>query len=259
MYPSEYNLKASLFLAQPFLEIKYTMRMLVLAGGFGERLKKVVSDVPKPLAPINGTPFLQFLIEYWVSNGLLDFTFLLHHKSEQVIDFLNFQKTLYPSKVKIDWLVEKIPMGTGGAIASAVHELNLKDDFLVSNADTWVGCGIKKIFASKAPSILTVQSIDVSRYGEIKLDKNSIVTAIQEKGQIKSAGWINAGQYKLCPEFFKNMHGKFFSLEKKVLVTLVENSVLKAILTTSDFIDIGIPSDYFRFCDWINSDKRNKL
>ena len=86
------------------------MKLIVLAGGFGNRLKSALSDVPKPLAPVSGEPFLKLQIEHWRDQGLCDFTFLLHHKADQIIDFLQLQRSNSLRGCKVDWLVEPSPM-----------------------------------------------------------------------------------------------------------------------------------------------------
>ncbi len=121
------------------------MRLLVLAGGLGTRLKTAVADVPKALAPVGGMPFLQVQIEQWVAQGLHEFTLLLHHQAEQIIAFLKAQQTGLLKNCSVNWVVEPMLMDTGGAIAYAVKELDIKDNFLMTNADTWLGGGISEL------------------------------------------------------------------------------------------------------------------
>jgi D-glycero-alpha-D-manno-heptose 1-phosphate guanylyltransferase len=96
------------------------MKLLVLAGGFGTRLKTAVADVPKALAPVGGVPFLQLQIEHWLAQGLREFTFLLHHQADQIIAFLQAQQNGLLRDCQVDWLIEPVPMNTGGALAHAV-------------------------------------------------------------------------------------------------------------------------------------------
>jgi D-glycero-alpha-D-manno-heptose 1-phosphate guanylyltransferase len=235
------------------------MRLLVLAGGFGTRLKTAVADVPKALAPIGGTPFLQLQIEHWLAQGLRELTFLLHHQAELIITFLQAQKLGPLKDCKVEWIIEPVPMGTGGALAYAVNALDITNDFLMTNADTWLGSGIGKMLQSAIPAIAVVKQPDVSRYGQVHLDQNKYVTAFVEKNNQRSARWINAGLCHLSAEQFKDWNGKPFSLERDLFVTLVQNRSLMAIPLKTDFIDIGVPSDYYRFCRWVEGGRQTPL
>ena len=104
--------------------------LIVLAGGFGSRLKTAVSDVPKPLAPIGDKTFLEYLINNWTKVGIKDITFLLHYESEKIIELLKSlsEKSFYKN-VSFSFLVEDIPLGTGGSILNAIKVLNIKESF----------------------------------------------------------------------------------------------------------------------------------
>lgn len=224
------------------------MKMLVLAGGFGTRLEPVVPDLPKALAPVNGVPFLGLLMQRWINQGLSDFTFLLHHRSDQLISFLDVQKTLIPAHVHVNWVVEPKPLGTGGSIANAVSKLNLIDDFLVANADTWLDSGVDKLMEVEPPAVLVAYKFDTGRYGRIESGRDGLVLQINEKCSIKSAGWVSAGVYKFSPNMFQFMANTAFSLERGFLKNLVEKNMLKSVPILEDFVDIGVPADYQNFC-----------
>ena len=235
------------------------MRLLVLAGGFGTRLKSVVNDVPKALAPVGSVPFLQLQIEHWYAQGIREFSFLLHHQADQIITFLQIQKSIKLKDCHVNWLIEPTPMDTGGAIAYAVNQLNLSGDFLATNADTWLGGGISEMMQAVCPAIAVVNLPDVSRYGQVHFNEHSSVISFTEKTNHKSAGWINAGLSLLCAELFQDWNGKPFSLERDLYALLVKRSTLSAVPLQTDFIDIGIPSEYFRFCRWLEEGKQIKL
>ena len=235
------------------------MRMLVLAGGFGTRLQSVIAQVPKALAPVHGVPFLYLQIENWISQGLRSFVFLLHHQADQIISFLNEEANRLLRGCEVVWLIEPIPMGTGGAVAYAVSELGISGNFLLTNADTWLGMGLKELSVSSAPSLAVVRSSDTHRYGQVQLDSNSCVVAFTEKEGATQAGWINAGLCNLNVDLFRNWNGQPFSLEKVSLPQFVRQGLLKAVILQTDFIDIGVPDDYLRFCHWIKSNRRGKL
>ena len=234
--------------------------IFVLAGGFGSRLKTVVSDVPKPLAPVCGKPFLLHLIEHLVSQGAKEFVLLLHYEAdliqsmiEEVVDRNDMDG------VTITSIVEDSPLGTGGSIMNAIKVLNINESFLVVNADTWLGDGIKQLSLSSPNSIAAVKVKDCSRYGALVVVDRKVERFL-EKESSYSDGLINAGLYHLNPDIFTGFLGRVsFSLEGDVFPSIACNGVLSAIQIDANFIDIGIPEDYFRFCKWIESGKEIEL
>lgn len=233
--------------------------MLVLAGGFGTRLRSVVSEVPKPLAPVIDQPYLHYLIEHLIEQGLTSLTFLLHHQADLIETFLESLESRGHFKgCKLHALIEPRPLGTGGAVAYAVQQLQLSGAFLVTNADTWLGSGVKQVLEVPPPSIALIRVKNTERYGSVQLQHNSVV-AFEEKQSSAGPGWINAGLYHLHANLFQGWNGQSFSLERELFPKLASNGRLHAIPLKADFIDIGIPEDYFRFCRWIESGKTGVL
>ena len=233
--------------------------LLVLAGGFGTRLRSAVSDVPKPLAPVAGRPFLQYLIEGWVEQGVTQLTFLIHHQADLIEAFLELQKMEGRLKgCKLRTLSEPQPLGTGGAVAYAVRQLGLTGSFLVTNADTWLGSGVERVFAAAIPAIGVVRVENSERYGSVKLRENRVI-AFEEKQDSAGPGWINAGLYHLHADLFRGWNFQPFSLERELFPKLVAAGLLEAVPLATEFIDIGIPDDYYRFGRWIDSEKSGVL
>lgn len=234
-------------------------RLLVLAGGFGTRLRSAVADVPKPLVPVAGRPYLSYLLESWVSQGVTAITFLLHYKAELITSFLKQQIKEGPfQNLDIEFVVEPAPLGTGGAIAFAIKHCGIKGDFLVANADTWLGAGIAALAKSQAPAIAAIGVEDVGRYGILDI-RDGRVSGFKEKQKEISRGWINAGLYHLEEKLFATWDGEPFSIERDLFPSLAERGNLTAVALDTDFIDIGVPEDYFRFCRWIESGRRVAL
>lgn len=233
--------------------------LLVLAGGFGTRLRSVVSNVPKALAPVGGRPFLNYLLDAWLGQGITQLTFLLHHQGESIEAFLEQQKAsglLAECQVRISY--EPQPLGTGGAVAYAVRQLGLTGPFLVTNADTWLGKGIEQVSAQKMPAIGIVHVRNSERYGGVQVRENQIVH-FAEKQDSTGPSWINAGLYYLHADLFEHWNGRPFSLERDLFPKLVAAGQLHATPLETEFIDIGIPDDYHRFSRWINSEKSGEL
>ena len=234
--------------------------ILVLAGGFGSRLKPIVSDVPKPLAPVCGKPFLIHLLENLYSLGAREFVFLLHYEADAIkkiiAEVINNNEL---DGVKITSLVEDIPLGTGGSIMNAVNVLNITESFMVINADTWLGSGFKQLSQSSPNSIAAVRVKDCSRYGALDVLGGKIKQFLEKKSSYGS-GLINAGLYHLSPDIFNKVLDKTsFSLEVDIFPSVADMGMLSAIEIDTDFIDIGVPEDYLRFCSWIELGKKSEL
>lgn len=233
--------------------------LIVLAGGFGTRLRSAVSDVPKPLAPVVDRPFLHYLIETWVAQGVTELTFLLHHQAELIEDFVAHQKAEGRFKdCEVRIVTEPQPLGTGGAIAHAIRQIGESGSFLVTNADTWLGTGIKQVHAADAPAIAIVRIEDAGRYGKVEARQERVI-AFEEKQDGTGSGWINAGLYHLHADVFRDWDGKPFSVERILFPVLVAAGRLQAVPLQTEFIDIGIPDDYHRFCRWIDTKKTGVL
>lgn len=235
------------------------MRMLVLAGGFGTRLQTAVAVVPKALAPVGATPFLHLQIEHWIAQGLRSFVFLLHYQAEHIIGYLRSQQTGLLKDCQVEWVIEPAPMDTGGAVAHAVKELNLSGDFLLTNADTWLGDGVNALMQKTSPAMAVVRLRNVERYGQVHFDSDARVTAFAEKNAHPESGWINAGLCRLNAGLFADWDGRPFSLERDLFSVLVRQAALQAVPLQTDFMDIGIPEDYYRFCHWIESGRQGQL
>jgi D-glycero-alpha-D-manno-heptose 1-phosphate guanylyltransferase len=225
--------------------------LIVLAGGFGTRLKSVINATPKALADINGTPFLTYLFSNWIRAGFNNFIFSLHYESEQIIEYLNKNRNTFLENCSIQYVVEPTPMGTGGAISFLLEKLYIEDDFFLTNADTWVEFHLDELdkFPESTIGIINVQ--DTGRFGKVEIDKDLYVTEFKEKDNNSSKGYINAGIYKLRKALFINTGLFNYSLEKSVFPQLVKENKIKACIIESKFLDIGVPEDYNLFCNWV--------
>lgn len=222
--------------------------LLVLAGGFGTRLRSVIDGVPKPLAPIGDVPFLFYQIDNWVMQGAERITFLLHYRADQIVDYIKYLKRERSFNCELNWISEVRPLNTGGAVANAVKTLSIDQDFLVANADTWLTSGLRALSKAKAPSIGVVKVTDTGRFGRVCLDKDAVILKLVEKEDLSVPGWINAGLYKLCPDLFASWNEKPLSLERDLFTQLVRDCNLFAVKLEHEFIDIGTPDDYLNFC-----------
>jgi len=234
------------------------MKLLILAGGKGTRLKSAVPDFPKVLAPINNKPFLDFQMINWLSQGVSSFIFILHHDAAVIMDHIIAQYPELYKKKLIEFVIEPTPLDTGGAVANAIKELNIAGKFLVTNADTWLGSGLSDLWKSNSPSLGIVSVPNISRFGKVNFDKDK-VTSFEEKNNKSEEGYINAGIFFFDAIDFNFCNDKIFSLERNFLPSLVAKGKLGAVILNTDFIDIGVPSDYNAFRLLIESKKTNKL
>lgn len=223
-----------------------TPPLVVLAGGFGTRLRSVVSDVPKTIAPIGKTPFLHCLMDSWIRQGVRSFIFLLYHEAEKIVAALDGYLNTVATSIKTDWIVEPEPLGTGGSIANAVRQRQMEGDFLVANSDTWLSGGIAEIKVWPSPTLTVVEVENSHRYGQVKISGDTVAEFVEKKNSLGKS-WINAGLYRLNAGIFADWDGKAFSLETNLFPKLVAEKKLKACPIRADFTDIGVPEDYEKF------------
>ena len=230
-----------------------TETAIILAGGLGTRLRAVLPDTPKCLAPVGDTPFLFLLIDSLRRRGIEDIVLALGYKADSVIDALrNFDP-----KKQIRSVTESSPLGTGGAMLQAMRKTGLTQA-IVLNGDTFFNGSLASLTAPLKETegelcrmaILPVE--DRARYGGIQLDRadseSGIVTGFREKGS-SEPGWINAGYYRVHLSCFDaQAEGAAFSFEEKTLPALVARGHLSYTKLQGEMIDIGIPADYRRFC-----------
>jgi D-glycero-alpha-D-manno-heptose 1-phosphate guanylyltransferase len=221
------------------------MEALVLAGGFGTRLQAALSGVPKPMAPIGGKPFLEFLLEYLTRFPITHFILCTGYKHEIIEKYFG---TAFKD-VPITYSVEREPLGTGGAIVQAiplVHEQNC----VVLNGDTFFEINIERFFRYHVHSnsdfsiaLKTMENFD--RYGTVQRVGDRIV-AFEEK-RFRTAGEINGGVYILKKSVFANhSFPTTFSIEKTFLEKNVGRYAITGWVYDGFFIDIGVPEDYTR-------------
>lgn len=229
------------------------MKAIILAGGHGTRLKSVVHDIPKPMAPVNGRPFLEFLISRLVRHGITDIILSVGYLYEKIVAHFgngsDFNST-------ITYCIEPEPLGTGGAVREALL-LADSDDVLVMNGDTFVAVDITRLVslhASLQPvaTMAVIPLDDASRYGAVNVSPTGIVTAFAEKKNASPA-LINSGIYVLNRKLITSIPPGRVSLETEVLPLLVGTGLLAAQIQDVPFIDIGIPDAYKEFC--LNSSK----
>ncbi|HVE43530.1 MAG TPA: nucleotidyltransferase family protein [Gammaproteobacteria bacterium] len=222
------------------------MRAIILLGGFGTRLQSVLTDLPKPMAPIQGKPFLSYLLDYLQAQGFDSVIFSVHHLYEKIQSYFGNQY----QRMHIEYAIEEKPLGTGGAIAHSLRFLSTEEPVFVLNGDTFLRLDYQKMYEQHLkymPSLsMALRAVDVvSRYGKV-LVENHRVTAFKEKGETGS-GFINAGVYLLQPNLFSSFDlPDQFSFETDFLFPHLKTLTPVAFPCHDYFIDIGIPEDLAR-------------
>lgn len=222
------------------------MEAIILAGGLGKRLQGIVNDVPKPMADICGRPFLSYLIDNLLGQGISKILLSVGYKYETIKKYFGLEY----KDLDIEYAIENEPLGTGGAIMKAIELVN-GESSIILNGDTFFDVDLKKIaeFHSKQDSNVTIavksmHSFD--RYGSVAI-RGTRITGFEEKS-FKKFGYINGGIYvvnKNILKFLKKNRSPF-SFEVDFLFKNAAKIPFFAFISDGYFIDIGVPDDYMR-------------
>lgn len=216
---------------------------IVLAGGLGTRLRAELADLPKPLAPVAGRPFLTYVLDQLAANGMrrtILATGYLSNKIEAAIG----QRW---NGMDIAYSIEDAPLGTGGAIALAARRLQGANAH-IANGDTFLRFDLRALEQAVSDTgswmgMALAAVPDVGRYGSVDVLAGR-VRSFREKGG-QGRGLVNAGSYFVTPEAIAAFPQRAaFSFEESVLLPLAAAGKVAALAETSDFIDIGVPEDY---------------
>lgn len=235
------------------------MEAIILAGGLGTRLRQAVPDLPKPMAPIQNRPFLEYLLNYWIREGVSRFVMSTGYLASRVQDHFGASYRGVP----IEYSIEATPMGTGGGLSLALDYLTSKDPFLLLNGDTFFQVSLESFLqfhlCSQAEMTLALlRKKTEGRYGGIEMDKSGRVLGFGPE-QSSDPFWINGGVYLISPKLARSISKeKAISLEKEILPSWLEKgNRIFGFQSEGAFIDIGVPEDYNRAYDILAmSDKR---
>ena len=222
------------------------MKAIVLAGGLGTRLAHVTSDIPKPMAPIASRPFLEYLLDYLIEQGIEKTVLAVSYKWEVIQEYFGFEYR----GMSLTYSVEDKPLGTGGAIRLAMESL-ADDDVVVLNGDTLFHVDLKGMAndhrSSGARLSMALKRVaDSGRFGRVEVSADGEVTNFQEKST-GGPGWINGGVYMLNSELFTDFPmPEIFSFEQDLVEPNIYRIQPRAFLSDAYFIDMGIPEDYER-------------
>ena len=224
------------------------MQAILLAGGLGTRLRSVVSDRPKPMALIEGRPFMEYVVRGLARFGITDIIFAVGYKGSMVEEHFGNGEAF---GIRASYAYEEELLGTAGAIRNAGRYVT-EDSFFVLNADTFYRIDYGRLVKVKEENGLDMALVlrevpDVSRYGAAVLD-GVMLTGFNEKEKEARPSTINGGVYLMSRTLLDEIPPGKVSLENEMIPGwMKEGRRLGGFVNDGYFIDIGVPDDYFRF------------
>jgi D-glycero-alpha-D-manno-heptose 1-phosphate guanylyltransferase len=225
------------------------MEAVILAGGRGLRLRSVVPDLPKPMAPILGRPFLEHQLDFWIGQGVGRIILSVGYRREAIQQHFGSRYR----GVDVVYSAEEHPLGTGGGLLLATGRLMGQGAFLVVNGDTFFDVDLDRMrrFHDEKRADVTVAVSRVAentRYGAIRMGEDERIASFQTRMPDPENHLINGGVYLVAPKALANdgwAIGDTLSLEDRMFPTLLSSGCrFHGFLSSGTFIDIGIPEDY---------------
>ncbi len=223
---------------------------VILAGGLGTRLRDVVPDLPKPMAPINGRPFLERQIDYWIGHGVNHFILSVGYRREVIMAHLGSRYR----EARIDYSVEETPLGTGGGLLLAIEKLDDRSPFLLLNGDTFFDVKLADLAGVHVAhqsdwTFSLFRTNEAGRYMGMEMDTDGRILSLRS-GMAEPGRLANGGVYLVNPDILQSAPwrtGDTLSLEDDLLPALFRAGArLYGFACEGRFIDIGMPEDYLR-------------
>lgn len=223
---------------------------IVLAGGLGTRLRQAVPDLPKPLAPVAGRPFLAWLLDRWARQGVERFVLSVGYRAEAIREAIGPRHAGVP----VEYSVETEPLGTGGALLRAAAGLSRDERFLLLNGDTWFDVPLAELAACAARHdtdwcLSLFRTEDSVRYMRPRLAADGRLLALTDP-DAQGPHWANGGVYLVHPRLLRPAaagRSSPVSLEVDLLPRwLAQGARFAGYPSSAPFIDIGIPQDWRR-------------
>jgi NDP-sugar pyrophosphorylase family protein len=222
------------------------VKAFVLAGGLGTRLKPRFGDLPKPLAPLKGRPFLVRQLEWLRSRGIEHAVILAGYGAEQLREALGDGSAL---GMAIDYSVEETPLGTGGALQLAARfvdgpALVVNGDTL-GDADPWV-LERDRWEQGALGAVALYRVEDARARGRVEHANGRVSRFVEKDESFSGAAWVNGGQYAFSQELWRHLPAGASSLERDVLPRLAAAGRLIGSECPGRFWDIGTPEEFER-------------
>lgn len=221
----------------------------ILAGGLGTRLRSVVPDYPKVLAPIGGRACVTYLLDQMAEAGIREVCLLTGYRAGQVEATLGLKYR----GLNLRYSVETAPLGTAGALRAALNQF-VSEHVLVMNGDSYCNVNLHEFAkvhqcqAAEVSLVLTFRS-DTRQHGRAEVDESGRVVEFQEKGAVDGPGWVNAGIYLLGRGVIPDIPlDRPVSLEREMLPVWARANRVHGYRCSSSFLDIGTPESYAIAC-----------
>ena len=223
------------------------MQALILAGGAGTRLSPVLAGLNKPMAPIAGKPFLEYLLLKLKKQEIDEVTLCVGYKADLIHSYFGAGERW---GMQLNYSYEQGLLGTGGALKLAEAHIH-EEDFFVLNGDSLFDIDLHALIRyhreMDARATLALAHIDdTQRYGAVSINDSGHIFSFIEKGASNTGGLINSGVYVFTREVLDCIpSGRPVSLEKDILPILIGQGFYGLPLQ-GYFVDIGVPDDYIR-------------
>ena len=223
---------------------------IILAGGMGTRLRIAVPDLPKPMAPIGGRPFLEYQLDYWIAQGVSRFVLSVGYRHEVIVDYFGDSY----KGAELDYVIEQMPLGTGGGLLLAAEKIGNDAPFLLLNGDTYFAVDLSTLAdfsqANDADWCFSLfRANEKGRYMGMNVSPQGKITSLKS-GTGHPGRLANGGVYLVHPRALRSSRfvpGDKVSLENDIFpAAMASGHRLFGIEFPGIFIDIGVPDDYHR-------------
>ena len=223
---------------------------IILAGGFGTRLRSAVPDLPKPMAPIGSRPFLEYQLDYWIAQGVSRFVLSVGYRHEVIVDYFGDSY----KGAELDYVIEQMPLGTGGGLLLAAEKVGNDAPFLLLNGDTYFAVDLSTLAdfsqANDADWCFSLfRANEKGRYMGMNVSPQGKITSLKS-GTGHPGRLANGGVYWVHPRALRGSRfvpGDKVSLEDDIFpAAMASGQHLFGIEFPGAFIDIGVPDDYHR-------------
>ena len=215
---------------------------VILAGGMGTRIRHLLPGLPKPMAPVYGKPFLEWIIQFLAKQNILQILLSTGYLADQIE---NFSSRINVQRLRLQCIKEDIPLGTAGGVLNALDRSNVNcDNILILNGDSLTLADLAPMFSaleevSNGVAMLGIWMSDAERYGTLAINKYGLLEGFKEKHP--GNGLVSAGVYLFRKHLLDDLpRGKQLSFETDVFPILINQGVgIKVIEVKAPFIDIG--------------------
>jgi len=220
------------------------MEAVILAGGFGTRLSHIVSDVPKPMAPVVGQPFLKYILDDLIAKDITRAVMAVGYKKESIMTYFGQSY----NGCEIVYSDEDMPLFTGGAMKKALRKCREEHVFVI-NGDTFFDIDLQDMASAHIKNkadltIATKEMENFERYGTVIIENGRIVEFLEK--QRTKYGMINGGIYLVKKDLLSFVAEDKFSFETEIMEKKVREMKIYAFPSKGYFIDIGVPDDYVK-------------